>query len=1105
MKKILSLVLLVTSFGLYAQQEASNWYFGENAGIRFDAAAGTVTALTDGQLNTREGCSSISDANGNLLFYSDGTTVYNRNHSVMLNGNGLLGNPSSTQSAIIVAKPNDPTIYYIFTVDTNFPASQPDDGLNYSEVDMTLDGGLGGVTIKNSNLLSICSEKISAVVKDCITKNVWVIAFGDASGTGTNFNTYHAFEVTAAGVNTTAVTSTFPIDVEDRRGYLKFSPDGTKMVSANMHGTNPQGPFAVGNALLLYDFDVATGLVSNELELVINNAANQPYGVEFSPSNELLYVHSYTRIGTGNAAANHFSSLVQFDLVAPDIQASEFLLDDRQLYRGGLQLGPDGKIYRALSTTYNIGQPFLGVIGNPDARGAAANYQHNAIFLGGNNSTQGLPPFDQSLFNTKIDIIRNGLSITNLDLCTGDTYTLIADDIPGATYTWTLDGAPLAESDFDLVVAQAGNYEVEIDPNNGDCVIEGEAFVSYFTIPVANQPIDVAICDDNNDGFWEFDLTAQDVQVLNGQSTITYEVKYYKSQADADVDAGAITGLYTNSVNPEEIFVRIHNSGNPNCYDTTSFMLEVFNTPTANPITDVELCDDDVDGDNTNGQRDIDLAALIPTALGTQNAADYTVTFHASQNDADTNTAALPSPYYNTTPFAETIFVRVENNANTTCFDTTSFIYIVNPIPESFNDTLIQCDEDGLVDGLTTFNLTEADVVITGGATNVSTTYFLTFADAQADNAAIDGTNFSNTVNPQIVYVKVTDNTTTCSSIAELTLDVSLTNINDTILTVCDDDGTEDGLREFTLSDADAAVLNGTPPGVTLFYYETYDDALLEMNPIGPTYTNTLPYSQTIYTRAENANACYGIGEVLLTVFELPDIEIAEDAIYCLNSFPDTITLDAGLNAGVPADYTYLWSTGEMTHEIEVDAPGDYTVTVTNSNNCRKDRTITVLPSNIATFTDIEITDASSNNTITVLVTGEGDYEFSLDDPTGPYQDSNFFENVSAGLHTVYVRDKNNCGIVEEIVSVIGFPKFLTPNNDGYHDTWQVDGLAAQFQPNTMIFIYDRYGKLLKQLDPLGAGWDGSFNGKPLPSNDYWFAVTLQDGRIFKSHFTLKR
>ena len=140
MNKLLFYFLLSINFCVFSQEEASNWYFGENAGIQF-ANDGSITVLNDGQLNTIEGCSSISDSNGNLLFYTDGITVYNRQHTILNNGFGLLGDPSSSQSAIVVPKPNDPDIYYIFTVGSN----QSQTGLKYSVVDMTRDGGLGQV------------------------------------------------------------------------------------------------------------------------------------------------------------------------------------------------------------------------------------------------------------------------------------------------------------------------------------------------------------------------------------------------------------------------------------------------------------------------------------------------------------------------------------------------------------------------------------------------------------------------------------------------------------------------------------------------------------------------------------------------------------------------------------------------------------------------------------------------------------------------------------------------------------------------------------------------------------------------------------------------
>jgi gliding motility-associated-like protein len=1091
-KKILLILSLFISLNVVGQGEAANWYFGYGAGMQFDLATGNTTTLNDGQLSTNEGCSTISDANGNLLFYSDGITVWNRNHQVMPNGNGLFGDPSSTQSALVVPKPEDPDIYYIFTIDVRFGAQL--NGFNFSVIDMSLDGGLGDVIDKNMPLLSSSSEKISAVLKDCVKKSIWVITFASLNGDTNIYNTFHAFEVNNSGVNTTAVISTFNTNINDARGYLKLSPDGTKLVNANMSG-----------GLFLYDFDENTGVVTNEQQLIINSQSNAPYGVEFSPNSQILYVHSSN--DSEGAAINHSSVLTQFNLAIADIQASEFELDGRQLYRGGLQLGPNGKIYRALSATYTQGLPFLGVINNPNNIGAAANYQHDAISLSPNLSSQGFPPFIQSIFNTEIDIIRNGLSVTNLLLCDGDTYMLIADDIVGATYSWTLDGNPLAEIGTNLVVTQAGVYQVFIDPNNGDCAIEGEATVSYFTPPIANQPANINVCDDDNDSFFMFDFTVDvDVQVLGAQDPSTFSVHYFESQIDADSNINEIVMPYQNLTNSQEMFARINNDGFIDCFDTTSFFIEIFDTPTITPFTDYQFCDDTSDGDNMNGQTTVDLLEIDALVLGNQDPLLYNITYHSSQFDANSGAAALPFTYYNTIPNLEVIFVRIENITNTDCYDTMVFDLIVNVAPETFNTTLFQCDEDGNVDGFTTFNLTEANGILTGGIVDRSTKFFLSLAAAQATVNEIDGNAYGNITNPQTIHVQVINDNTGCFDFAELILEVSTTNAFDASLFTCDDDGIEDGFYTFNLSDADVDVLNGLTTDLTINYYETYNDALLEQNPLPLSYVNIIPYSHSVFVRVEDDNACFGINQVQLTVFEIPDIEIEEQLFYCLNVFPQTITLNAGLINNLSTDFTYSWSTGEITSEIQINQTGTYSVTVTNVNGCSKERTITVLPSNIATIASIEVTDTTQNNTITVTVSGEGIYVFALDNSNGSYQESNFFDNVAPGLHTVYVKDtKNNCGIVEEIVSVIGFPLFFTPNNDSYNDTWQVYGLSSQFQPNSIIYIYDRYGKLLKQLDPSGPGWDGTFNGKRLPNSDYWFHVTLEDGRTFRSHFTLKR
>lgn len=912
MKKILILLILFNVLWASAQQEASNWYFGENAGIRFNLD-GTITVLNNGQINTREGCSSISDRNGLLLFYTDGTTVYNANHDIMSNGNGLLGDQSSTQSAIVVPKPDDDDIYYIFTVGSN----QNPTGLNYSIVDMTLDGGLGAITTKNVNLINRCSEKISAVLADCESETILLIAFSNFSGVYASnqepLDTFHVFEITTAGVNTNAQRTTIPgFFANDPRGYLKLSPDGTKLASAS-----------VNNGLFLFDFDTQTRTVSNPQFLTINNAINQPYGIEFSPNNNLLYATAsndyFAQDGTAENPANHQSVLVQFDLTAPDIVASQVLIDSRQLYRGGLQLAPDGKIYRAQSATYLQGSPYLATINNPNEIGFACNYQHDALFLGTNNSSQGLPPFIQSFFNEKIDIIRNGdVTSTYLALCDGESYTLTADDIQDAEYTWYLDGDIIRfEDGFTLDINGSGLYEVVIELSTGDCdILEGEATIEFF--------------------------------------------------------------------------------------------------------------------DN-------------PTAL------DY---------------------------------------------------------------TLLQCDQDGINDGQTLFNLNEAYDNITNGEPDRIINFYESFDDAQNAMNPVNSDAYQNLSNPQTLYVEVIEAQAGCTSYSELTLEVSVTQISDyDANSLCDEIDSEDGINTFEdFLEIEAGILAGVPPGINLTFYENYNDALLEVNEIITPFTNTNPYFQTIFVRAENDNACYGISEVRLRINPLPQLLEDELTFYCLNLYPDTITLESGVMDTNTTGYTYLWSTGEMTESINVNEPGVYSVTVTNSFGCSKERSITVEPSNIATINDVTVIDGSDefNNTVTINATGEGIYQYALSNPEQNiypiFQDENVFTNVFPGIYTVLVRDvKNDCGVTEELISVIGFPQYFTPNNDGYNDTWQVYGISEQFQPNSVIYIFDRFGKLLKELDPKGIGWDGTFNGNPLPNNDYWFEVTLQDGRLFRSHFSLKR
>jgi gliding motility-associated-like protein len=433
--------------------------------------------------------------------------------------------------------------------------------------------------------------------------------------------------------------------------------------------------------------------------------------------------------------------------------------------------------------------------------------------------------------------------------------------------------------------------------------------------------------------------------------------------------------------------------------------------------------------------------------------------------------------------------------------------YSENPIVQ--NTTLTVCDNNS--DGIFYFNLNDAEQeVINGNQNNYVSNYFITEAAALSNSNHINNSdivNFQNTTPNQTVFARV-ENPFGCASVAEITLQAIYNPYDLQPFTSCDDFPV-DGFSIFNLNDLRDNLEPLFPTDADIAFYETEEDASSETNAINGNYQNTTEYSQTIFVKVTQNNSCITLSNIQLQVLYTPTLEpdvTAENPIYyCLNSYPETITLYGGVLNDLPNNYYYSWSNGEDASYIEINEPGTYSVTVTDPNGCSNSRSIVVSPSNIATIDNIEIVDASNNNTITVLVSGEGDYEYSLDNINGPYQDENFFNGVSVGFHNVYVKDKNDCGISEELVSVIGFPKFFTPNNDGQNDTWQIKGVNQQFQPKTIIYIFNRHGKLLAQIDPLGAGWNGTYNGNPLPSDDYWFSVELQDGRVFKNHFTLKR
>ncbi|NRD22715.1 T9SS type B sorting domain-containing protein [Winogradskyella litoriviva] len=836
MKWLYLLILLLLSNVSYSQKEANIWYFGENAGLDFNS--GSPVALLNGQLNTLEGCSTISDANGNLLFYSDGVTVWNRNHGVMLNGTGLNGHESSTHSALVVPKPNDANVYYIFTVDQGFIGAN---GIQYSEVDLTLDGGLGGITLnKNILLHTPTTEKLTAV-KNSSGTGFWVLSHK------LNSNEFIAYEITASGVNTTPIISaagTVITDAQDSIGQIKISPNGSKVAAARRGGLDE---------VQLFDFNPTTGAVSNPLTILPN--VNAVYGVEFSPSSNVLYVSGYG------------GRVYQYDLNAgssADIINSEFLIQiDNSMNYSAIQLGPDSKLYITKIAGY------LDVIENPDVVGLGCNYITDAVFLEGRTGQLGLPPFIQSFF--RIDDIEfqnvcfgESTSFNLVDLVDSATWNF--DDLASGTNNTSTDLAPTH------VFSAPGTYEVSVN-----VTIDAETASSTITViiyeqPTTTQPQDILICDDDNDGFYSFDLTQNESSILNGQSTSIFDVTYYTSMTDYMND-NPITdpGNYTNTTTytSQTIIASVKNINNADCEATTTFNIQVFESPTpVNDIPSLSFCDNTSLGTDVDGIIEFDLTQNEATILNGQSAIDFTVSYFT--DSALTNQINTPSAYQNTNP-TETIYVQVVNNNYSNCVEQTSFSIEVFELPTvAAIVNLRQCDDD--LDGFSIFNLTEVNAEISTNHLNETISFYETQSDAESGNNPITNTTtYTNqTVSIDMVWARL-ENLNNCYITSQVNLVVSTTQIPNTYTRdfyQCDHGpDTTDGIATFDLGLVNTEIQGLFPVGQQLIinYYRNQADALSEINPITniTNYQNIgYPNQQDVFIRVDSAldNDCLGLG-----------------------------------------------------------------------------------------------------------------------------------------------------------------------------------------------------------------------------------------------------
>ncbi|CAH8281585.1 gliding motility-associated-like protein [Mariniflexile fucanivorans] len=618
--------------------------------------------------------------------------------------------------------------------------------------------------------------------------------------------------------------------------------------------------------------------------------------------------------------------------------------------------------------------------------------------------------------------------------------------------------------------------------------------------PIYNPIQDYLVCDDaSNDGKNVFNLDEKRNEIALG-STDNLNISFHLTRNQAENNTSPLPNQYTNAINPQTLYIRIESS------DSLCFIIEELgiNIIAAPDISEVKAplieCDTDYDGTTTFNLETADFE------INDRVQNNLIINYFENQgdinpNDGLDNSNAISNPT-NFNSNSQTVYIKVANTL-TGCYSVIPLeLNVILPAPTNTIGTIEICDND-----TDTYDLSLVNSMIVNSNNDVTISYHNTQNDADTNTDPLSNT-YNYTASSHTIYARVSDNTTGCVIVQAFILQINPNPIANTPpnLVSCDDDF--DGFFEFNLLDTSNAILGAQDASAhTITFYNDAANAETGTNALGNIHAAF--NGEIIYARLENnITTCYGVTQFSTIVNPLPMIPISDVVAVCGNDLPLIINASTG-NVGD----TYLWSTtinptvnNSTASEIQLDMTdlGIYSVTVTTPNNCQYTKTFSVVESETATINSTATVDFSDPNSITVTISGIGDYVYILDD--GEPQTSNVFENVTYGVHTVTIRDLNGCEDATTEVVVIDIPKFFTPNNDTYNDTWHIIGIEKL--PGTILYIYNRYGKLIKTLLHTSNGWDGTYNGENMPSDDYWFvAKVIQNGNAFevKGHFALKR
>ncbi|MFA5561012.1 MAG: T9SS type B sorting domain-containing protein, partial [Acholeplasmataceae bacterium] len=640
---------------------------------------------------------------------------------------------------------------------------------------------------------------------------------------------------------------------------------------------------------------------------------------------------------------------------------------------------------------------------------------------------------------------------------------------------------------------------------------------------VLYQPLPIVLCDTQlpNDGQRVFDLRLRERDILGGQPFQTV-VTYHLSQQEADngINAIADPSNFTNTVNPQTIYVSAVNQYG--CRSVITMTVRVLPLPEPNLNPDpLEACQNP--GGNT---AFFDLTDAEPNL---SNFSNYTYSYFTDEIGAQTNDPASrinnPEGHLSETG---SVFVRVTNSfndTNATCFAVVELPLIVHPVPiVGPMTTLAACMDNPTL--TTSFNLRDKDEQALAG--NNPDDYIVRYFGNEDD--ATNGVNplpyiYTNIIDVrQLIWVRVEHKETGCWQIASFLIQIEQSVIANRPSNpeFCETDYENDGVSLVDLSTLDIEIIgNQTATNLIVNYYRA-DGSL-----ITPSNAGQVHHGEVIRAEVRSANpnlVCNSFVEFVVRLKDAPEVLPLKDGVVCYE-YRDQWSIVSGhyLDTGVQGSgYTFVWTRNaapitedaadilEGGRVLYAKRGGSYEVVVTGQNGCSTMRRALVDEAPSITIDEVKITDSFGDTNAVEVIAYAGpnftNIEYKMDN--GPWQDSNIFLDVTAGEHTIYVRIEGQPCVATKVITVMDYPKFFTPNGDGYNDTWNIWSLKDQ--PMSKIYIFDRYGKLLKEISPAGEGWDGTLNGHPLPSTDYWFKAEYIDPKTglqkeVTGHFSLKR